>query len=353
MEYSHGGDVESYRLEHGTAPLDFSSNGNPLGMPKVAHKAIAAAAKRAHEYPDPHCRELRKAIAKSQGVSYDHILCGNGAADIIYRLALALQPKKALTVAPTFSEYGESLAIAKTEVVAHQLLREEGFRVTERILDDITPDIDVVYLCTPNNPTGLLVEPELMDAIVERCHESDALLVVDECFMGFVEDADRYTLRHRVACDENLLILDAFTKLYGMAGLRLGFCISSNTELLEKIYGVGQPWSVSAIAQAAGTAVLKRTGRYLEKTHELVRTERAWLAKKLRKLGFEVYEGAADYLFFIAERTDLAEQMRERSILIRDCSNYRGLMPGAYRVAVRAHEENTQLVRAFKDVLKG
>ena len=353
MSLTHGGDVEGYMLETGLEPLDFSSNANPIGMPKRAEKAIRHAAKRASAYPDPLCRRLRESLAREQGLNPDHIICGNGAADIIFRLAIALRPKTALVLAPTFAEYNSSLDLVGTEVRYHLLKREEGFAVTSRLLDDLTPDLDVFYLCNPTHPTGLTCDPDLLDQVETRCRENGTILAVDECFMGFVDHGNRLTLRDRIPEDSNLLIFDAFTKLFGMAGIRLGYCLSSNAELLEKISDSGQPWPVSSIAQAAGIAALKKDHTYLQETRQLVATERTWLYKRLKKLGFEVYPGEADYLFFYSDITDLAERMRGQGILIRDCSNYVGLEPGAYRVAVRQHEENEALITAFKRVLKG
>ena len=348
----HGGDVEGYRLETGQDPIDFSSNANPIGMPKRAEKAIRRSAKHAAAYPDPLCRRLREAIAAEQDLNPDQIICGNGAADIIFRLALALRPKRALVLAPTFAEYGSSLELTGTEVVRHTLRREDDFEVTESLLDDLTDDLDIVYLCNPNNPTGLLIDTGLMDDIEATCRARGIVMVVDECFMGFVERGDKHTLRKRVPKDDNLIVFDAFTKLFGMAGVRLGYCMSSNQALLEKIMESGQPWPVSSIAQAAGIAALKKDRDYLTATRQLVTEERTWLLKHLRKLGLETYDGKADYLFFCSDVRDLAARMREQGILIRDCSNYPGLGPGAYRVAVRVHEDNEALVKALKRALK-
>jgi len=349
MALIHGGDTEGYILEYGRPPLDFSANCNPLGVPPGVARAIAEAAPSADKYPDPLCRRLRSALGEKLGLPPEYVLCGNGAADIIFRLALALRPRRALVTAPTFAEYALALGTVGCEVIHHRLPPERGFTVEEDILEKI-PGADIVFICNPNNPTGKTVSPALMEKILHACGKSGALLVVDECFNGFLDAPEAHTLRGRLKDSPNLLILDAFTKLYGMAGVRLGYCLTSSAPLLEKLKDAGQPWAVSSLAQAAGIAAL-REEEYVRRARALIREERAWLKTALEKAGLGHVSGEANYLFFRSDVEDLAERTRRRGVLIRDCGNYVGLTKGYYRVAVRAHEENEAMIAALLDAL--
>jgi threonine-phosphate decarboxylase len=349
MALIHGGDIEGFVREYGRKPLDFSANCNPLGIPQGVVEAIARAARSADTYPDPLCRALREALGGALSLPPEYILCGNGAADIIFRLAAALKPRRAVVTAPTFAEYALALEASGCEVVHHPLSPENGFEVGEDILTALT-GADVAFICNPNNPTGKTVSPGLMDKILRACAERGTLLVVDECFNGFLDDPLAHTLKNRLKDFPNLLILDAFTKLYGMAGVRLGYCLTSDAALIEKLRAAGQPWAVSSLAQAAGIAALKETD-YVARARALIKKERAYLIEALEKAGMINPCGEANYVFFRSRVTDLAARMRREGVLIRDCGNYVGLSAGYYRVAVRTREENEAMIKALHRAL--
>jgi threonine-phosphate decarboxylase len=348
----HGGDIEGYILERGSEPLDFSANCNPLGIPESVPAAVADAALRADRYPDPLCRRLRSALSQKIGVPENAILCGNGAADLIFRLALAVKPKRALVTAPTFAEYELALETVGCGVLRLRLAPEDGFQVPEDILDWIVPGLDLLFICNPNNPTGLTADPALLRRILSACEISGTLLVVDECFNGFLDDPAQHTLRDRLAVSDRLLILDAFTKLYGMAGVRLGYCMTGNEALMTALKNAGQPWAVSSLAQAAGLAALGEDS-YVEKARALIRAERSYLVPELRRLGMTGLSGEANYIFFRSDIPQLATELRKAGILIRDCGNYAGLEGGYYRIAVRPHEENVKLIEALSGIRGG
>ena len=350
MALIHGGDTEGYILAHGGEPLDFSANCNPLGIPESVPAAVLAAASKADRYPDPLCRRLRAAMSQKLGVAADWILCGNGAADLIFRLALSEKPKTALVTAPTFAEYELALSAAGCGVLRFFLEPGADFAVTEELLSWIQPGLGILFLCNPNNPTGLTVAPALLRRILDACHKSGTLLVVDECFNGFLDEPQRHTLKGALPEYDNLLILDAFTKLYGMAGIRLGYCMSCNMPLLERLRDAGQPWAVSSLAQAAGLAALSEDG-YVDRARALVQAERAFLKDGLLKLGVGALYGEANYIFFHAEAAALPDRLRDAGILIRDCSNYPGLEKGWWRVAVRPREENLRLLDALSTII--
>lgn len=348
---THGGDWAGFAAQYGAdAPLlDCSANVSPLGLPQGVADAVAGCTGLCTRYPDPLCRALCGAIGEAEGVSPSWVLCGNGAADLIWRAALALRPARALVTAPTFAEYQEALEANGCQV-EHYLLREENdFAVGEDILEAIRPGVGMVFLCEPNNPTGRTTPRPLLERILARCQDAGAVLVVDECFGDFLEDPEAHTLKGALAACPSLLILKAFTKIYGMAGVRLGYVLSSNEELLDRLRRAGQPWAVSTPAQEAGLAALKETD-YVRKVRALIAQQRPRLAAGLRALGCRVVEGQANYLLFRCE-TPLIAPLREKGILLRSCGNYQGLDETWYRTAVRTGPENDRLLAALKEVL--
>lgn len=350
MELIHGGDWAGFQTEYAALPLDFSANISPLGLPQGVRRAVLESLDQADRYPDPLCRALRGRLAQATGVPAEHILCGNGAAELIDRLALALGPGRALVTAPTFSEYGAALKRAGFIVQEFPLSEKNDFELTEDILNHITPEVDVVFLCEPNNPTGRTTPRVLLDSILRRCGACGALLAVDECFADFLDRPEQHTLleelpRHR------LLLLRAFTKFYAMAGLRLGYCLCSDRELLERMRLAGQPWPVSVPAQAAGLAALDETA-YSERLRRLIREQRPLLLRGLEGCGCRVIPGEANYLLFHHPDGALDLKLRKKGILIRSCSNYSGLGPGWYRTAVRTAGDNERLIRAIAAVLE-
>lgn len=350
MQLVHGGDWMGYREQFGRDSLDFSANVSPLGLPEGVAAAIMAALPAADRYPDPLCRTLRAALAEGEGLPAAEILCGNGAADLIFRLVMALKPRRALVLAPTFAEYASALELVNCTVERFFLREENDFALTKDFLEALHPGLDLVFLCQPNNPTGQLADPVLVRKIAEKCASCGAILAVDECFLDFLPDCENWTAKPLLETMPNVLILKAFTKLYGMAGVRLGYCLCSNTNLLHRMQTVGQPWAVSGLAQAAGVAALKEHV-YVEKVRTLIQTERPKLVAGLRALGLRVIEGKANYLLLQAPET-LGEALRRKGVVLRSCANYPGLDGTWYRTAVRTAPENEQLLNTLKEVLQ-
>ena len=323
----HGGDWMSYRERFGRDALDFSANVSPLGLPEGVAQAIREALAEADRYPDPLCRTLRAALSRAEGVPPEQILCGNGAADLIFRLVWA----------------------AGCEVKRFFLGEAEDFAVTDALVDAVDESTDMVFLCQPNNPTGQLASPGLVEKLLRRCEVCGAILAVDECFLDFLPDADRWTAKPLLK-SSSLVIFKAFTKLYGMAGVRLGYCLCGDEALLEKMQAAGQPWAVSSLAQAAGIAALKETA-YVDEVRALIAQQRPAMTAGLRALGLRVIDGKANYLLFRAP-ADLNERLRPLGTQVRSCANYPGLGPEWYRTAVRTAPENARLLEIMREVLE-
>ena len=346
----HGGDWAGFEREYGRLPLDFSSNVSPLGLPEGVRKAAMDALACAPRYPDPLCRALRAAIGEKEGVPADWCLCGGGCADLIYRAVLAKRPRRAVVTAPAFAEYEAALALAGSRIGFYPLREENGFQIQPDFLEYITPETDMVFLCEPNNPTGRTTPKPLLLDILARCRETGTLLAVDECFGCFLDRPEDHSLTGLLGEHPRLLIFKAFTKLYAMAGLRLGYCLCGDTALLEAMGRAGPPWSVSGPAQAAGLAALKET-EYARSVRDLARTERPRLRAQLERLGFRVVPGEANYLLFRSP-VPLSGPLKRRGVLLRDCGNYRGLEDGWYRAAVRGREDNDRLAAALAEIMK-
>jgi threonine-phosphate decarboxylase len=347
MKRVHGGDWAAFQEKQGKLPLDFSANISPLGVPPGVQAAIRHAAAEADRYPDPRCRTLCAALAAREGVPEDGVLCGAGAADLIWRAVFAARPKSALVTAPCFGEYEAALEAVGMEPRRFPLRGD--FLLTEEILSWIRPGLDLLILCSPNNPTGRTIAPSLLDAIVRRCGQTGTRLLLDECFVDFLEEPGRHSMKCLLGSEPSLLILRAFTKLWGMAGVRLGYALSTDAAFLDAMHRAGPPWSVSQLAQAAGLVALEERD-YVDRVRALVRTERPRLEAGLQALGLRVIPGEANFLLFQSDRP-LAEALKERGILIRGCADFHGLDESWYRCAVRTREENNCLLRALGEVL--
>lgn len=347
--FDHGGDPA--RGGGRSVRLDFSVNLNPLGMPPEA-AAAAAAACAGVAYPDPRCRRLREGIARRDGVAADQVICGGGGAELIYRLAHTLRPRRALVLAPTFSEYAAALESAGCRVERFRLSSRQDYDPGPDLAERVVPGLDAVFLCTPNNPTGRLLPGTVIEAVAERCAQWDVRLVVDECFLDLSDEAGP-GLAPLLARWPRLFLLRAFTKSYALAGLRLGYGLSGDRQLLADMVRCGPPWSVSAPAQAAGLAALERPD-WPALAREVIRVQRPYLAAGLKELGAQVVPGQANFLLFrLPGVTDLEQQMLEQGILIRSCGNDTALTREHYRVCVRREEENRQLLRALANALDG
>ena len=342
----HGGDIYA-----GDITLDSSANTNPYGTPEGVRQAIRDCLCRLDRYPDPYCRQLTAAIAAFEGVRPEYILCGNGAAELIRSWCAAVRPRLALELAPTFSEYGAALAAAGCRVDYHPLREEAGFALDGSLLPHLEEGFDLVILCNPNNPTGISAPRGYVRALAEKCRAAGALLLVDECFLDFIEGGEEKSAVPLLAEYENLLVLKAFTKMYAMAGLRLGYLLCGSDAVAEKVSHSGQAWSVSTPAQAAGLAALGIPD-YPARTRALLAEERPFLADALRECGAEVFPSEANYLFFRWPDEHLPEKLLRRGFLIRSCGNYPGLDGRYNRIAVRTREENAAFAAALLDITR-
>lgn len=263
-DYVHGGDRYGREIE-----LDYSININPLGMPEESRQAAIKAILLSDCYPDPYCRDLIQGIRDFEGTTdQTEILTGNGAAELIYALCRAVPAGRALLTAPSFQEYENALEAADHSCEFLYLKEENDFILPlQELLLKITEETSLVFLCNPGNPTGTVTGKAELVRLAERCEETKTFLCVDECFLPFLPGEPALSMKGETVRFPHLAVLRAFTKVYGMPGLRLGYLMTGNRELAGRLKEKLPPWNVSLPAQLAGAAALKAEG-YLEKTRD-------------------------------------------------------------------------------------
>ncbi|MDR1755107.1 MAG: aminotransferase class I/II-fold pyridoxal phosphate-dependent enzyme [Eubacterium sp.] len=352
-KYSHGGDIYNKNGSVIQNIIDLSTNINPLGMPKEAIIAAKTSIDNSHVYPDFACRALTSKLAEFEDLKISDILCGNGASDILFRLAFALKPKKALIPAPSFNDYSRACEAIGASVKYYFLKKDDNFNIRKDIIEIILLYLpDMVFICNPNNPTGSLTEFQKIEEIASACKAIGSLLVIDECFLDFASKAENYSAKSLIKKYKNIVILKAFTKMFSMPGLRLGYAISENIELLDRLRHCGPDWSVSNAAQSAGIAALKNGIEYMKKSRSYIKQEREFMIMELNRIGFTVYPSSANFIFFYCPfNLDLHKELLKNNILIRNCENFKGLKKGFYRSAVATNERNAQLIKVLHELL--
>jgi threonine-phosphate decarboxylase len=347
----HGGDV--YRLARILGVrvedlLDFSANINPLGYPAGVPGAMQDSLVNLVHYPDRHCLELRRDIAAYHGLSPEEALVGNGSTELIYLVVRALQPARALIVAPAFSEYQHALEVARVPYEFH-LTSEAGGFTLER--PPVASGAELIFLANPASPSGALLRPERLLPWLAAWEAAGLFVALDEAFIDFIEEA---SVKTHLRQFPRLIILRSFTKFFAIPGLRLGYVLAA-PDLTARLAAFQEPWSVSTLAQAAGRACLKDRD-YITRTRSLVAEERRHLFEELQALpGLTPFPGEANYLLVKLTHglsvPRLRERLLSRGVIIRDASNFTGLDDRYFRVAVRRREDNHRLLAALRACL--
>ena len=326
--------------------LDFSSNINPLGlMPKV-REVIRKNLHLLHIYPDSESRLLRKTLESYTGMPSSRIVIGNGATEIIYNFCRAFLSSSTpvLIPSPAFGEYEAAarLAGARTSFFKTMDLEDNLAAFSSEL-----PKDGCAFVCNPNNPTGTLVSKKSLKKMVQKAEEKNTLVFVDECFIELVPGRDESVMplakRH-----ENLVILRSFTKSFALAGMRLGYAVSSKpvASILNK---AKIPWNVSGLAQKAAQVALSEQS-YLEKARRVISSEARFLRREISRLdGFECCETATNFVLIKTDTdsTLLQKKLLKKNILVRDCKSFRGLDGSFVRVAIKTRRENKKLIEAL------
>lgn len=349
----HGADINSaaelYGLEADKI-IDFSSNINPFIVDSM-DKIVAAGVGSLQKYPDIKYRRLRKNIADYLRVEDSYIIPGNGATEIIYLLMRNLSGRLAI-INPTFSEYRKGAEIAGLSVVDFVMDWKKDFKLD---LDEIyrrKDEFDSIFICNPNNPDGSVRE---IKKLLEFAEKEGKLLIVDETFIEFADSEKEISLVNMVEKSKNLFIIRAVTKFFGIPGIRLGYGISSNRELLQKMYDEKEPWTINSFADSGSDFIFKED-EYIRKSKEYFSKERICMINEINKIdGIKAFNSDANFILVRFENRnvlDVKENLLKRAgLLIRDASNFIGLDSSFARVAIKNHEQNTVLVDALRSVL--
>jgi len=351
----HGGDRLKASMRF-TVPeeslIDFSSNINPLGLHPSVERIIKENIRELLYYPDPDCLRLKSALADHYRLPPDHILPGNGSAELIYLLVQVLQPKRVLLPEPNFSEYALSLAHSDCEITRITGKEKKLFKVPISELCKKVPGHQMLFLSNPNNPVGYMYSREELLKLIKTCEAHRCYLLVDEVFIQFTLDIDTSTLVSLVPGYKYLLVLQAFTKIFSIPGLRLGMLLAEGN-LIQTLSARQVPWSINCLAQRVGAEVIRET-RFITDTADFVAQQRALMLKALSNLNaLTVFPSHVNYfLCKITGEQNLEELeifLGSRGFMIRNCSNYHGLDERFFRIAIRAEEENRRLLELLAE----
>ncbi|MFC3748454.1 pyridoxal phosphate-dependent aminotransferase [Paenibacillus sp. GCM10012306] len=357
-KYGHGGDLltaaELYGGK-GRAFLDFSANINPLGPPPGLLERLREALPSVTAYPDPGHRIFKGLLAETLGVPGEWLTVGNGAAESMSLLLLALAPSRVGLAEPCFSEYRQLSEQFGAEVLTVQGTRENGYRAGVEELSGLLDRVELLFLGQPNNPNGIQYSLDELVLLAEKAEASGAYLAVDEAFIDFIEPGQRATLLPELARFPHTVLIRSMTKFYAIPGLRLGFTIA-HPSLGAAMSDKQVTWSVNTLALLAGEACLTSGQAYERRTRELIAAQRKLLLEGLTRIGCDVLPGEANFLLCGLPQPWSAAEMQaclgDSGILVRSCAMYPGLGPGHIRIAVKGHEDNTILLQRIEEIIR-
>ncbi len=352
----HGGNITEVSRKYNIRKnniIDFSSNINPLGFPESVRALLKRGVNEIISYPDSNSTELKEEMARWLDIDEKNILVGNGSTELIYLIGRVLKPKCALIPVPTFNEYERSLNCIKCALRHLPLKEKKHFRINLNEIDPLLPQIDILYLCNPNNPTGVLLKKSEIVPLIVRAEKRGVLVVVDEAFMDF---ADNESVTDEIRRRDNLIVIKSLTKFFGIPGLRLGYLIA-NSKMVDKIGHYKEPWTVNILAQKAGIACFK-DGDFRLKTKRFVDKEREYMQKELSKIeGMKPYGSSTNYILVKILKSGLSsgklyEMMARKGLLLRDCRSFKGLGYKFIRVAVKRRKQNNLLIENLKRIME-
>lgn len=358
--FKHGGNLYAKMRETGgslSEILDFSANINPLGMSERVRQVLYKTLESVIHYPDAEAYDLKDAICQHYLVDYEWITVGNGAVELMYILCHMLAPNRVLVTAPTFSEYERAARASGAQIEYFYLNDSDGFAINIQKLIQQISEVDIIFICNPNNPTGTLLPHDQVEMLVRAAKMQNTYVVIDESFIDFLPEDSAFTCRHLLARCDNLILLHSLTKFYAIPGLRLGFSLA-NPQITLMLHAGKDPWNVNMLAQHAGAAALA-DGPYQQLSREFIAKSKMELYNDLLTIeGLRPYLPSVNFVLIKLEKTTItAGELREilagYNILIRDCSNYPGLSSEYIRTAVKETKQNAILIETLRTVLGG
>ncbi|HET7264877.1 MAG TPA: histidinol-phosphate transaminase [bacterium] len=348
--YVPGRSAEDVRREFGLASVaKLGSNENPLGVSPKIRGALLAAIDGVHQYPDPTSASLRRRVAARFGVTPEHVCVANGVDNVLTCLGLAFLDTgdRCVIGAPTYSAYA-SLALMLNAIPVQVPVRERDWRLDLPRMAGAAANAKMVIVCNPNNPTGTIVTHDEVEAFL-RSLPATALAVLDEAYAEFADDPAFPDSAALVGRYPNLIVLRTFSKIYGLAGLRVGYAVAA-PDIIACFNQVREPFPVDRLAQAAAEATLDDE-MYVRTAFENNRTGRVWLASALADLGLRSIPTQANFVLVELGRpaADVARQLLRHGVIIRPGAMW-GL-PDWARITVGTTDENRRVVESLKAVL--
>lgn len=351
-DHFHGSDLEKIEALYGIRKdeiVSFSANVNPLGISKKLRSELSEHIDVITTYPDREYTALRHAIATYCGTKEDHIIVGNGSTELIALFIQITHPTKALILGPTYSEYEREIALEGGRTTYYPLREQQDFKLQlEDFKSKLTDDLDLVVLCNPNNPTSTCISKNDMRDILDVCKEHSIYVMVDETYVEFVDDIASVSAIPLTAYYNNIIILRGTSKFFAAPGLRLGYAITGNTDLLHQINQYKNPWMINSLAEKAGEIMFSDVD-YINEARDLIISERKRLYEKYNATSrFKAYAPTANFMLLkILDENESAENLFERAIrekmMIRDCSTFPFLNDRYIRICFMSPEDNDRL----------
>ena len=352
-DHFHGSDLEKIEMIYGIKKEDiisFSANVNPLGISPKLKEGIAANIDCITTYPDRDYVELRKCIANYCNTETENIIVGNGSTELISLFIQIEKPGKALILGPTYSEYEREISLGGGKTIYYPLREENDFVLdVDHFISKLTEDIDFLVICNPNNPTGTAINNHDMRKILDACKECDIFVMVDETYVEFAENINEISSVVLTRTYTNIAILRGTSKFFAAPGLRLGYAICSNPDLMQTMNQRKDPWTINSIAVVAGTLMFTDKD-YIEKTRNLITEERNRLYDIFEKSSrFKPYDPQGNFMLLkILEEGITSQELFDRCIkkglMIRDCSTFPYLGENYIRFCFMNPSDNDRLV---------
>lgn len=360
-DHFHGSDLETIERIYGIKKeriISFSANVNPLGISPKLQATLADRIDAIKSYPDRDYTALRKQISEYVHADMDSIIVGNGSTELISLFIQIKHPKKALIVGPTYSEYEREVSLGGGHARYYRLKEEKNFALDIPSLEkELTEDIDLLAICNPNNPTSTAITRGDMRKILDICKQKGIFVMVDETYVEFVEDVAKITSVPLTGYYNNIIILRGISKFFAAPGLRLGYAICGNADLLKEINQRKNPWTINSLAAIAGE-IMFADEAYIKETRDLISSERSRVCKILDNCkNLQYYPPTANFVLVKILREDITsmdlfEAAIRKEMMIRDCSTFPFLNNKFIRFCFMTPELNDALLSVIQDVLK-
>lgn len=358
--YLHGGDIDAIANIYGvnrSEIIDFSGNINPLGISPLAKTAMTKNLDLITTYPDRNYVSLRNSLSKFSGVNAEHIIVGNGSTELISLMIQMKKPKEILIIGPTYSEYERETNLAGGNVHYIQLQEDKDFQLDlDLLLSHIKNNIDMLVICNPNNPTSTCIHLSDLKIILEKCKQKDVFVMIDETYIEFVENMEDVAATSLIPHYDNLLILRGISKFFSSPGLRLGYGMCSNLDLIRDMNHYKNPWTINILA-SFGAEIMLQDDSYIDQTKQLFHQERSKIYNEMSLWdNIKVYKPQANFILFkLLDQTiqghTIYEKLLTQNMLIRDASSFPFLNDRFLRFCFLLPEQNKALLTALKKEL--